>query len=108
MTRELLHIGFDLPEQLLRPVGERSSLRRLELGKLLLEWAGCCRHEGRPAGSLAPRDLEMDQRGSGLADGDEAEAGNGVMGIARSEEHTSELQELMRISYAVSCLTNKT
>src|SRR3546814_10459914 len=25
----------------------------------------------------------------------------------RSEEHTSELQSLMRISYAVSCLTNK-
>src|SRR3546814_1076868 len=26
----------------------------------------------------------------------------------RSEEHTSELQSLMRISYAVSCLTTKT
>src|SRR3546814_1738462 len=31
-------------------------------------------------------------------------------GLARSEEHTSELQSLMRISYAVFCLkkTNKT
>src|SRR3546814_3108586 len=28
--------------------------------------------------------------------------------IARSEEHTSELQSLMRISYAVFCLQNKT
>src|SRR3546814_5420864 len=27
---------------------------------------------------------------------------------ARSEEHTSELQSLMRISYAVSCLKKKT
>src|SRR3546814_10258770 len=27
------------------------------------------------------------------------------MGIPRSEEHTSELQSLMRISYAVFCLT---
>src|SRR3546814_10840185 len=27
---------------------------------------------------------------------------------ARSEEHTSELQSLMRISYAVFCLTQKT
>src|SRR3546814_1114173 len=27
--------------------------------------------------------------------------------VGRSEEHTSELQSLMRISYAVSCLTNK-
>src|SRR3546814_4504269 len=28
--------------------------------------------------------------------------------IGRSEEHTSELQSLMRISYAVFCLKNKT
>src|SRR3546814_5691054 len=28
--------------------------------------------------------------------------------LPRSEEHTSELQSLMRISYAVFCLTNKT
>src|SRR3546814_5214068 len=28
--------------------------------------------------------------------------------IGRSEEHTSELQSLMRISYAVFCLNNKT
>src|SRR3546814_5763851 len=28
-------------------------------------------------------------------------------GISRSEEHTSELQSLMRISYAVSCLKKK-
>src|SRR3546814_9172030 len=30
-----------------------------------------------------------------------------VGGIARSEEHTSELQSLMRISYAVFCLKHK-
>src|SRR3546814_7120571 len=29
-------------------------------------------------------------------------------GLARSEEHTSELQSLMRISYAVFCLQKKT
>src|SRR3546814_1739527 len=35
--------------------------------------------------------------------------GGGVAGIsARSEEHTSELQSLMRISYAVFCLKKKT
>src|SRR3546814_6586588 len=28
-------------------------------------------------------------------------------GVPRSEEHTSELQSLMRISYAVFCLTKK-
>src|SRR3546814_2352886 len=29
------------------------------------------------------------------------------LGVARSEEHTSELQSLMRTSYAVFCLKNK-
>src|SRR3546814_10317643 len=32
----------------------------------------------------------------------------GALGNIRSEEHTSELQSLMRISYAVFCLKNKT
>src|SRR3546814_2645879 len=32
----------------------------------------------------------------------------GIPGDARSEEHTSELQSLMRISYAVFCLKKKT
>src|SRR3546814_2710871 len=32
----------------------------------------------------------------------------GLTGSARSEEHTSELQSLMRISYAVFCLKKKT
>src|SRR3546814_8901092 len=31
----------------------------------------------------------------------------GAMGTVRSEEHTSELQSLMRISYAVFCLKKK-
>src|SRR3546814_953405 len=31
----------------------------------------------------------------------------GVKGTGRSEEHTSELQSLMRISYAVFCLKQK-
>src|SRR3546814_2911375 len=31
-----------------------------------------------------------------------------MVGAARSEEHTSELQSLMRISYAVFCLKKKT
>src|SRR3546814_7447055 len=41
--------------------------------------------------------------------GDGARYGMDVaFGTARSEEHTSELQSLMRISYAVSCLQKKT
>src|SRR3546814_205354 len=34
-------------------------------------------------------------------------AGTSALGQSRSEEHTSELQSLMRISYAVFCLTKK-
>src|SRR3546814_7824979 len=34
--------------------------------------------------------------------------GNGSGNSGRSEEHTYELQSLMRISYAVSCLKKKT
>src|SRR3546814_10749325 len=33
--------------------------------------------------------------------------GAAVVDVARSEEHTSELQSLMRISYAVLCLKKK-
>src|SRR3546814_8426918 len=35
-------------------------------------------------------------------------AGGDQGGLRRSEEHTSELQSLMRISYAVFCLKKKT
>src|SRR3546814_13415902 len=51
------------------------------------------------------------RRGRAPSDG---EAGRGTLSvrnvddlIARSEEHTSELQSLMRISYAVFCLKKK-
>src|SRR3546814_3650176 len=48
--------------------------------------------------ALRPRILAM-------IDGDIAEAG--LPDAVRSEEHTSELQSLMRISYAVFCLKKK-
>src|SRR3546814_3174827 len=35
-------------------------------------------------------------------------AGGDMVSIGRSEEHTSELQSLMRLSYAVFCLKKKT
>src|SRR3546814_9814974 len=37
----------------------------------------------------------------------DALAGQGTCAVGRSEEHTSELQSLMRISYAVFCLKKK-
>src|SRR3546814_9571562 len=51
----------------------------------------------RPEG---PADDRPDQRGVRLRLGNR--------GRGRSEEHTSELQSLMRISYAVFCLKKKT
>src|SRR3546814_10027775 len=54
----------------------------------------CCRQNQPPVvGCLVQLSVEIHQPTEGLR---------------RSEEHTSELQSLMRISYAVFCLKNKT
>src|SRR3546814_7664277 len=50
------------------------------------------------------REQAVDGRVRALADG----ADRDLAHLARSEEHTSELQSLMRISYAVFCLKKKT
>src|SRR3546814_5265108 len=42
-----------------------------------------------------------------VADAEQPLIGHSVAGNCRSEEHTSELQSLMRISYAVFCLKKK-
>src|SRR3546814_8295562 len=59
-----------------------------------------------------PGDVRITAEGGGEAHGPEAQRAHGQAGHAqaaiRSEEHTSELQSLMRISYAVFCLKNKT
>src|SRR3546814_10418060 len=61
--------------------------------------------QGREVCDLAPEIAEMRALGAGLlrlypqAEG---------MAEVRSEEHTSELQSLMRISYAVFCLKKNT
>src|SRR3546814_3831779 len=46
------------------------------------------------------------QRNSVFVTGDQPET-SGADGVTRSEEHTSELQSLMRISFAVFCLKQK-
>src|SRR3546814_2823973 len=48
---------------------------------------------------LTLRDVDMDE--------DVRDSGSIRRPVARSEEHTSELQSLMRISYAVFCLKKK-
>src|SRR3546814_2397931 len=56
--------------------------------------AGCRRSDSRPVrGQVQPRALDL--------------AGRSKRSWLRSEEHTSELQSLMRISYAVFCLKKK-
>src|SRR3546814_9281974 len=68
------------------------------------------RHCHRPPGVSAPpaerpqRQQRLSGAGSYFANCSAARAA----GAARSEEHTSELQSLMRISYAVFCLKKKT
>src|SRR3546814_2526948 len=78
--------------------GQRQSLRRRSpvCGGRIAAW-------GRPAAGGAD---QPDGREAVMADPIEPDA-RGPQ--ARSEEHTSELQSLMRISYAVFCLkkTNK-
>src|SRR3546814_5667159 len=65
-----------------------------------------------PPGSLAPADIPKAFRGSG-AESLSIDASDLLHyrrlwnDIPRSEEHTSELQSLMRISYAVFCLKKK-
>src|SRR3546814_2580364 len=57
--------------------------------------------------AVGMRDLRADRGGKAIAHGAQAATGEPAVG-GRSEEHTSELQSLMRISYAVFCLKKKT
>src|SRR3546814_2239076 len=62
--------------------------------------ARCARQQPRHADAAAARGAQGHR-----ADGARTRGRAGV--AVRSEEHTSELQSLMRISYAVFCLTKK-
>src|SRR3546814_8607914 len=57
----------------------------------------------RVTGYYRNEDGWVDNIGTGIKDSNSMEA----FGGRRSEEHTSELQSLMRISYAVFCLIKK-
>src|SRR3546814_7648779 len=62
---------------------------------------GCLGHDPEGPARLPPQALQFRQTVS-------APARARTPQIGRSEEHTSELQSLMRISYAVFCLKKKT
>src|SRR3546814_10495309 len=74
-------------------VGERG--RHLEIAKPGAD------EEGHQQGAFEPRCEHETEVSEELAAAGEIEE------ITRSEEHTSELQSLMRISYAVFCLKKK-
>src|SRR3546814_1545736 len=88
----------------------------LERGKKLLAGGGCrifIRDHEIARGLLVQLDRVFD--GDGGARRTILQRGKNVLGqgaqrveALRSEEHTSELQSLMRISYAVFCLKKKT
>src|SRR3546814_7077276 len=73
-----------------RPVVDRCDARRIE------------QIASRPPGECAEADRRI-----GRAKGGQTDLRDGAAGRARSEEHTSELQSLMRTSYAVFCLKKK-
>src|SRR3546814_9397486 len=60
--------------------------------------------DGRAFGDILVR---LRRRGRDIVDDPDVEARISDGAVARSEEHTSELQSLMRISYAVFCLKKK-
>src|SRR3546814_5567860 len=66
------------------------------------------RRQGRRSQMAVPGDLRARRRAAGTALLSPAERLSAQRGPGRSEEHTSELQSLMRISYAVFCLKKKT
>src|SRR3546814_10295704 len=78
--------------------GERVA-RRAAFGVVVDDDVG--RHSVDSAWWLAPsaRPISLSFRSMAISS---------MLSCGRSEEHTSELQSLMRISYAVFCLQNKT
>src|SRR3546814_5807157 len=62
----------------------------------------------RPTGRIADCEYPFGMRRAVVIDNDAPVAGQARLTRERSEEHTSELQSLMRTSYSVFCLKKKT
>src|SRR3546814_7387820 len=63
--------------------------------------------EGRIAADFAANSGDPALREALLVRADSRQYADLMFGLTRSEEHTSELQSLMRLSYAVFCLKKK-
>src|SRR3546814_6612819 len=81
-------------------LGEVARARRR--GRQLLEAHAGNQHVAHAGIEIAVAAVAQHQLLVGIVEGEAA-----GQGFDRSEEHTSELQSLMRISYAVFCLKNK-
>src|SRR3546814_10584122 len=74
----------------------------------VLQWApDIATHEPGSAGGVLGLDFHLTVDGPRLIEVN-TNPGGLLLNAVRSEEHTSELQSLMRISYAVFCLQKKT
>src|SRR3546814_3203663 len=87
-------------EMIVAEVGEGRRLHRQTFGAILVE-AVARRLERRVRHTLGGETRHVRQ------EGDDVGCGEPDI-VTRSEEHTSELQSLMRISYAVFCLKKTT
>src|SRR3546814_7673370 len=98
--RDIVRIGVDLH---MIERGDLLASERIELDDLL----DLVPEEGdAPGGVLIVRGEKLD-RVAAHAERPALEGGLVAFVLERSEEHTSELQSLMRISYAVFCLKKK-
>src|SRR3546814_1998301 len=89
----------------------RQRRRAVETGQVRGHRRQCCLQEARIAEVVlaAHREEFLRRLGRvGVDRGVAAAVDLGREGVERSEEHTSELQSLMRTSYAVFCLKKKT
>src|SRR3546814_5587605 len=73
-------------------------------GDLFPEWKGSALIGGLSSEALVRVAID----GQSAREAERFEMGRRIREVERSEEHTSELQSLMRISYAVFCLKKKT
>src|SRR3546814_7702385 len=85
---------------------------RVSRGVAWLRFEASCRHRLALPGSLGVDHAHVDQAPATIVDEPLQHCAKHVeihlvVPIDRSEEHTSELQSLMRISYAVFCLKKK-
>src|SRR3546814_3192067 len=89
VTRGLLPVGVPVAQQLSRCHGVDPQDRRQAVGEGSVVRRPFLQQQDRDAVRAEERPVDLDR-------------------TFRSEEHTSELQSLMRISYAVFCLKKKT